>query len=645
MGFSFVQALVTALGAASIRVESVKLEGSGASHVVHKTAFPTFNDLDIVLHLTSPERSDLTGVRDILFSLLQQQLPEDWMSRAQIWDVSAALISKMWISPPRTSETEDSWALFTLGGTLPCSKAIDLKIVQHIQRPYQFSIDSLRIDLTDLLSHRNQLKRSLPTSNDKTVLETDIDPSTGNCSATDEESNESREKKLSASDSRKQPTPSNKTSWAAIAAPRAVESQQLIPENKTDGANTRKMDADILVTVDSAFEGGTGVNDAIEHLSRRYISVKNEDEMASIRGGGLLKFVSYLLKGFTLDPAVDKHRLLKYMVTRFLMDYPSHAVNKYGIPVQLQVLSDYIRTHFSIAICGAASPSMEIGSMRQRFLHQLLLNVKAVQAYVNLCDPLLNTISYLMHCISQQMVSIQRTVAMAVATAQQKSGMLARANAAVVGSDLHSGEEDLVACNHQTPVLDAQDLTTEMREMHLTAHGDNGDNAADDCDSCSIASEDSVGSSSISSGNDMCHGSASAAPEHATRPSVMSELRVPVHAFGTYNDLAAAVAVPLFYTHPGINTSGNVMHHPQFYNQYSGQCQEGSRQDHVRPTRTAVPSKHGHHQNSGNNSNGGKGQRGRKTKQHPKHLKARSKSTPAIQRNQRASGNSRPTEA
>eukprot|EP00041_Stephanoeca_diplocostata_P039247 m.1603967 g.1603967 ORF g.1603967 m.1603967 type:complete len:712 (-) comp25356_c0_seq12:4827-6962(-) len=629
--FDFVQALVAALNTASIRVQSVKLEGSGASHVVHKAAFPTFNDLDIVLHLSSPERSDLTGVRDILFTLLQKQLPDDWMNRAQIWDIPAALISKMWISAPRMSDTEDSWALFTLGGTIPCSKAIDLKIVQHIQRPYQFSIDSLRIDLTELMSHRNHLQSVLLKSEDSVP--------TGTINVAGQDPNGTKETNVVDAGVRVTPN-SSKFSWAAIAAPHSRKTTAMGLE--TSQRNCKHVSdthvEQVQILVDSAFDGGMGVDKAIEHLSRKYISVSNEDEMATIRGGGLLKFVSYLQKGFTIDPAVDRSRLLKYMVTRFLMDYPSHALNKYGIPVQLQVLSDYIRTHLSIASRGSVSPSMEIGSMRQRFLHKLLLSVKAVEAHVNLCEPLVCTITYLMNCITQQMITIQRNVAMSIAAASQQPQheTPVDSNTSSADSDNKQADDRTAAlCEIHPADLDTRDLAVEMRGLNFGNRSDNGDHAADDCDSCSVASEDSVASTMSAAGDVHQCTTASATADRPAQVRIGDD----VAAASSFNDLAAAVAVPLFYPqHHGIYARG---HAPQphgkpdgqYYNLYHNDPQgDGMLLTHAH-VRGQV-----HHGHGNGNHNGGKALRGRKSKRHARHVKARSKSTPVIQRNHRDKG-------
>jgi hypothetical protein len=56
-------------------------------------------------------------------------------------------LQKMFISP--ASDSNEKWALFAIGGApapgLAC--AIDIKFVQTLRRPYQFSVDSFQIIL------------------------------------------------------------------------------------------------------------------------------------------------------------------------------------------------------------------------------------------------------------------------------------------------------------------------------------------------------------------------------------------------------------------------------------------------------------------------------------------------------------------
>jgi hypothetical protein len=72
--------------------------------------------------------------------------------------IAQTYFAKMFITPAaRQNPTADSWALFTINGLAQpkfghgtvVSPALDLKFVQRIQHPYQFSVNSLQIVLPD----------------------------------------------------------------------------------------------------------------------------------------------------------------------------------------------------------------------------------------------------------------------------------------------------------------------------------------------------------------------------------------------------------------------------------------------------------------------------------------------------------------
>ena len=105
------------------------------------------NDLDFVLHLKSSKRCDLEAVRGVLIDTLLASLPAE--NEAKIreayptgYELSSALLRKQFITPAGAG---DAWALYTIGACgIP---EIDVKVVQHISRPFQFSADSFMIEL------------------------------------------------------------------------------------------------------------------------------------------------------------------------------------------------------------------------------------------------------------------------------------------------------------------------------------------------------------------------------------------------------------------------------------------------------------------------------------------------------------------
>ena len=293
------------------------------------------------------------------------------------------VIGKMWISPP-PAECADQWAIFTLG---VAGSSTDLKFVQKIRRPYQFSIDSFRLDLTTLLKTANPPSvPGRPTATEATAAAastTAVEPAPAPEPAKPVPfSYASVAKKV-------RPAPPKPVapvghvgpSPAALfaAAKAAAEAHSALSLNAGAGL-------ELKVGV-SCQCGSLAL--ALEHLHQRRIYLENEDELSQVRGGGLLKYVAYLQKGFSCAESVDQDRMRRYMVNRFLVDYPPFDVNRFGSPVQLQVLTDYFNTHF-------AGESAEIMQRRRAFLKHLYDLVHSVQkGGVNLVAPLLEAILFM----------------------------------------------------------------------------------------------------------------------------------------------------------------------------------------------------------------------------------------------------------
>eukprot|EP00040_Diaphanoeca_grandis_P025265 m.139749 g.139749 ORF g.139749 m.139749 type:complete len:643 (+) comp30076_c0_seq1:606-2534(+) len=358
----------------NIGIKSINLEGSAAAHVLDDTAFPCYNDLDIVFQLQSQDRVDLCKVRDVVLDTLTQM---DEFAPCDRWGV----LSKMWISPPRRRNTEDAWAIFTLGSPVSGS-SIDLKFVQHLNRPYQFSVDSFYLDVTGLLGNKNFLSWVCPVQkpsldDGKIAVVVDTPPTTQPrvFSWAQIASKKNQAKKVSviaaaASPSSKTPTPEP-----------AQETIRIIdgPEPHT------------LVKADCHYPD---FDKALLHLKHKRICVVDEDELAQVRGGGLLKYITYTQRGFRDDESIAPTRLAKYMVTRFLMDFPPFETNQMGGYVQLQILADYVYSH----ICG---PDIESArAKRHDFLKSLKHLVRSISAFVNYSTHLIDRIEIInMHFI------------------------------------------------------------------------------------------------------------------------------------------------------------------------------------------------------------------------------------------------------
>eukprot|EP00045_Choanoeca_perplexa_P015420 m.193660 g.193660 ORF g.193660 m.193660 type:complete len:485 (-) comp16982_c0_seq4:1762-3216(-) len=150
----FIPELVQALAKVDVMVEDVRLEGSAATSCFAKEEHG-FNDLDIVFHLKPDgSYSDLTAVRAVLINYLRNKV--QGLAEMDEHSIAQSYFAKMFITP-RHTQSSDAWALFTINGIMEphfgtgmtMLPALDLKFVQRVHQPYQFSINSLQIALPD----------------------------------------------------------------------------------------------------------------------------------------------------------------------------------------------------------------------------------------------------------------------------------------------------------------------------------------------------------------------------------------------------------------------------------------------------------------------------------------------------------------
>jgi len=88
------------------------------------------------------------------------------------------------------------------------------------------------------------------------------------------------------------------------------------------------------------------VSVAVEHLNRKHIVVKTESDMALVRGGGLLKYARFLSRGWITALETDRQKLQRYMVNRFLVDFPIEAVvPPLGLSAPMQAVMAWLETH------------------------------------------------------------------------------------------------------------------------------------------------------------------------------------------------------------------------------------------------------------------------------------------------------------
>lgn len=214
--------------------------------------------------------------------------------------LGVAYLAKMFITPPSNRATDDAWALFTLAPGAPGAPALDLKFVQRISRPYQFSLNSFQIVLP--LGGEQFVANYLSAIGAAAVAHADAEADTkqadtgavvaGTANAAADAAN---------------------ASIAAASAASAIAGEPRPPT----------MEA---VCMYGNFEA------ALQHVNDRVVAVSCEGDVSLIHGGGLLKYASLLCRGYTVSPQLDRARMEAMMISRFQIDYPAARYQPGGPP-------------------------------------------------------------------------------------------------------------------------------------------------------------------------------------------------------------------------------------------------------------------------------------------------------------------------
>ncbi|XP_050428598.1 terminal nucleotidyltransferase 5C isoform X2 [Adelges cooleyi] len=132
--------------ASSTHVKSIRLNGGAASHVLTTDTQP-YNDLDLIFNVSLSGNRDFDRVKSAVLRALVDLLPEG-VSRKRMTpcSIKEAYVSKM----VKVNKDGDRWSLISLG-TLPGQRNVELKFVDKMKRPFEFSVDSFQIVLDSLL--------------------------------------------------------------------------------------------------------------------------------------------------------------------------------------------------------------------------------------------------------------------------------------------------------------------------------------------------------------------------------------------------------------------------------------------------------------------------------------------------------------
>lgn len=136
----------TSSGGAGLKVRDIRLNGGAASHVLATESTP-YNDLDLIFGVELSSGRNFDRVKTAVLSSLFDLLPEG-VSKRRITTCSMkeAYVGKM----VKVNHEGDRWSLISLGNSRG-HRNVELKFVDSMKRPFEFSVDSFQIVLDSLL--------------------------------------------------------------------------------------------------------------------------------------------------------------------------------------------------------------------------------------------------------------------------------------------------------------------------------------------------------------------------------------------------------------------------------------------------------------------------------------------------------------
>ncbi|KAL1109985.1 hypothetical protein AAG570_014094, partial [Ranatra chinensis] len=136
----------TANGGAGLKVRDIRLNGGAASHVL-TTESNRYNDLDLIFGVELSSGRNFDRVKTAVLSSLFDLLPEGVSKkRISTCSMKEAYVGKM----VKVNQDGDRWSLISLGNSRG-HRNVELKFVDSMRRPFEFSVDSFQIVLDSLL--------------------------------------------------------------------------------------------------------------------------------------------------------------------------------------------------------------------------------------------------------------------------------------------------------------------------------------------------------------------------------------------------------------------------------------------------------------------------------------------------------------
>jgi len=147
----FIKLFTDRLNQQDFAITDCRLNGSTASYVLNdpKDADDdyTYNDLDLIFHVKLATSDDFTLIKNCVLETLMNFLPaEANKDRISCINMKEAYVKKM----VKVTNKQDVWSLISL--TNEQGRNIELKFVDTMKRPFEFSVDSFQIVLDSLLN-------------------------------------------------------------------------------------------------------------------------------------------------------------------------------------------------------------------------------------------------------------------------------------------------------------------------------------------------------------------------------------------------------------------------------------------------------------------------------------------------------------
>ncbi|EHB06787.1 Protein FAM46B [Heterocephalus glaber] len=141
-----VQVVRSSLEEQGLRVHSVWLHGSAASHVLHPESGLGYKDLDLVFRVDLHSEACFQLTKAVVLACLLDFLPAG-VSRAKITPLTLkeAYVQNL----VKVCTDTDHWSLISLSNK--SGKNVELKFVDSVRRQFKFSVDSFQIILDSLL--------------------------------------------------------------------------------------------------------------------------------------------------------------------------------------------------------------------------------------------------------------------------------------------------------------------------------------------------------------------------------------------------------------------------------------------------------------------------------------------------------------